>query len=278
MRVNYRLSSGYRYPTPIHDAFAAYDWIVQHLVRGVDGAVGKIAVCGEFIGGSLAAALALTECHRNKTGVRALVMGNPISDWTAMELVVKQPATQLTPDTAQSSSRRRRVTRQPSWTEYASSKELSAQTLLKARRTLFRSPEDYFDTFASPMLFFRTPGTSVPEEIDPLDELFANVDTKLEQAARRRKSHRRYPPMLSDLQLPYTRLWVGNTCLLKDQGIELAEGIARSNHMYGGPSGTGEGTGWENVEVQIKDGLGAWGEPELAEMGSWLGETLRLPL
>lgn len=68
---------------------------------------------------------------------------------------------------------------------------------------------------------------------------------------------------------------VGEECLLKDQGIELAEGIARSVHSYGGEAGTGIGTGWENVEVEIRKGIGAWKDDDFQEIGTCLKDMLK---
>ena len=278
VNLGYRLSRSLKYPLPIHDVLTGYDWIVQHLVRGDYGEPndGKVAVCGELIGGSLAAALALTECHSVKTGVRATVMGNPISDWTAMHPIdARFTSKESVPDEATPISKKKRAPRLSSWESNASNSSLSASSLLKARRDLFRSAEDYYDSFASPTLFFRTPSSDIPMAIDPLDEIFMSPETIPQQSPKKRRSYRRYPGQTSNLHLPDTMIWVGEHSVLKDQGIDLAEGIARSNHLYGGPGGTGEGTGWERVDVEIKEGIGAWGEAELVQIGTWFGERLR---
>ena len=278
VRLGYRLSRSLQYPLPIHDVLTGYDWIVQHLVRGPYGEPndGKVAVCGELIGGSLAAALALTECHSVKTGIRAAVMGNPISDWTAMHHIdSRATAKQPVADGVTPTSKKKRAPRLSSWESNASNSTLSASSLLKARRELFHSAEDYYDLFASPTLFFRTPSSDIPMAIDPLDELFMSPENIPQQQAKKRRSYRRYPGLTSNLRLPDTMIWVGEGSILKDQGIDLAEGIARSNHLYGGPGGTGEGTGWERVDVEIMKGVGAWGEAELVQIGTWLGERLK---
>src|ERR1700712_3435894 len=31
VRVNYRLGNGFRYPTPIHDVLAGFDWVKQNI-------------------------------------------------------------------------------------------------------------------------------------------------------------------------------------------------------------------------------------------------------
>ena len=279
VRLNYRLSKERRYPTPVHDVLAGYDWVVLNLVRGLyhdqeRSGPGNVAVCGEFLGGSLAAALALTECNTHKTGVRAAVFGNPTSDWTAM-YQVKARDREGSKAREASSVKKKRIARLSSWDGNAFSTTLPAASLLKMRGELFRLSEDYFDPFASPALFFRTPSSSVPKFVDPLDELFLDLDIAPAQAMRKRRSHRRYPSPTSNLRLPDARFWLGEESVLMDQGIDLAEGMARSNHLYGGPNGTGEGTGWERVEVDLKDGVGCWQEDDLVDIGTWLGYKLR---
>ena len=262
----------------MHDVLAGYDWVVQHLLQAIPAKTDqnefhKIAVCGEFIGGSLAAALGLTECHKSETGVRTLVVGNPISDWTSMYTVAKSEIPFDIQETK--TGHKKRTPKLPAWEAFANSSELPTSALLRARSSLFRLQEDYFDVFASPLLFFRTPARDVPPEMDGLDELFLMPEIATQPPAKKRKSHRRYPPADADLILPYTKVLVGKSCLLKDQGIELAEGIARSNHSYGGPMGTGQGTGWETVEVELQHGIGAWKENNLAEIGCFIRDSLK---
>ena len=291
VRVNYRLdAAAHRYPRPVHDAAAGYDWVVRHLVRGdnghrdLDKAFGRVGLCGELLGGGLAAALALTECHARRAGVRAAVLGNPVADWTAMYPVAAPGAAAAPPTTAAGAPRARTArtrkaaaaTAKSSWEAFAHGPALPAAALLRARHALFAAPEDYFDPFASPLLFFKTAATAVPPRVDPIDEVFAAWDLSLRAFERKRRSARRHPGPDGRLRLPAARVWVGAECVLKDQGIELAQSVARSNNLYGGPDGKGEGTGWERVEVQVREGLGLWGERELLEMGQWFGRVLRI--
>ena len=281
VRLNYRLARNRKYPGPIHDVLAGYDWIAKHLVRSsshqrVAGLQqGSIGVCGELIGGSLAAALALTECHSTKTGVKALAMGNPISDWTVMQPVLPSGNKEAQLASILDKSTKKRTARPSSWERNANDLSLSSSVLLKARTDFFKSPEDYFDPFASPTHFFRSPSVSVPGIVDPLDEIFLDVDIQPQQETKKRRSHRRYPPLKSSLRLPDTKLMVGQNSVLMDQAIDLAEGIARSNHSHGGPSGTGEGTGWERVDVEVRKGNGWWSETDLVELGAWFQEKLK---
>ena len=275
VRLNYRLSKEYKYPAPVHDVLAGYDWVVNNLARGppersgLRRGPGNIGVCGELLGGSLAAALAMTECDPGTTGIRAAVLGNPITDWTAMYPVQKADVSGSLKVGA------KRAKRPNSWTAAVSDPILSTRELLKARNTYFRIPEDYFDTFASPLLFFRTPCDDVPAPADPIDEIFASMGSSLREFNKKRRSNRRHPPLASKLDLPQTRIWVGEKNALKDQGIELAEAVARSITLYSGREKVEDGSGWDRVEVQLKEGLGFWGEAELMHMGSWFSEVLR---
>ena len=268
---------------------AGYDWVLRHLVRGdnghrdLDKAFGRVGVCGELLGGSLAAALALTECSTRRAGVRAAVLGNPVSDWTAMHPVPKPgsaavSAAAMAAAMAQPAKRRKsaKADTRSSWDAHAASRSLPVSALLRARTELFSNPADYFDPFASPLLFFKTAATEVPPRVDPIDEVFATFDMSLRAHEAKRRSVRRYPGSQAELKLPDTRMWVGEECALKDQGIELAQSVARSNNLYGGSQGKGEGSGWERVEVQVKDGIGLWGEKEFAVMGEWFGRVLRI--
>ena len=263
---------------PLHDTLAGYDWVVKHLASNEVG-LSNLGVCGELIGGGLAAALALTEGRRlteDGPHIRAAVLGNPIADWTAMYHVAKPKPLAGVP-TLPKPKRRRKAAKAPSWDSYAFSEALGADALLRARNTLFASPQHCFDPFASPILFFRTPGVEVPSasrQIDPLDELIAEIDgiappSTLSTVDKRRRVHRRYPPADSDLILPHTRVWVGDECVLKDQGIDLAKCIDRNV----GTQRTG-GIAEERAAVHVAPGLGLWGGSALAQIGGWFGNIL----
>ncbi|KAL8966340.1 MAG: hypothetical protein Q9197_006037 [Variospora fuerteventurae] len=86
VHIGYRLSPQTPYPKPIHDLLASYDWVLTHLLPTIISpttTAPQIGICGEHAGGSLAATLALTECHTHKRGgIAAAALGNPIVDWT----------------------------------------------------------------------------------------------------------------------------------------------------------------------------------------------------
>lgn len=278
VQLHYRLSNSYRYPTPIHDVLAGYDWVVEHLLKAERAARGpgrgRIAVCGELLGGSLAAMLALTECRAlDPHGVCAAVLGNPVADWTAMHNLPptnSDPAAARTAElTSTGKAKKKKPGPKDSWAEASSTNVVSPSSLLKSRGAFFRTPADYFDPFASPLLLFRTPSTEIPPTIDPLDELFAELDGIVRLVEKKRKSYRRYPGAGQKLRLPDTRVWVGRENALRDMGVELGKAMQKA-----GEAGRKEGEDGGRVSVEGIEGEGLWGEDQVLEMGSWFGHVL----
>ncbi|GIK06974.1 hypothetical protein Aspvir_002627 [Aspergillus viridinutans] len=134
----------YRYPTPVHDTLAGFDWVQQNLQPA------RLCVIGTHIGGSLALMLALTEAQ----SVHAVAALEPICDWAGLDehcLMEEQPAQEKS-----TASKRIRG---------AGSRVPAAQDLvplLEAREKFFATPERYFDAFASPVLLLRSAGKDVP--------------------------------------------------------------------------------------------------------------------
>ncbi|KAJ5669600.1 hypothetical protein N7462_010670 [Penicillium macrosclerotiorum] len=148
----------YRYPTPVHDTLAGFDWIQANLRPA------RIGVFGSHIGGSLALMLALTEPQ----SVHAVAALEPICDWPGLDeyCISKGLGKDRGIDNANdrgllpSKIKRRRI----------SKKKISPMRappdlvpLLEARERFFASPERYFDSFASPILFLRSAGRDVPQ-------------------------------------------------------------------------------------------------------------------
>ncbi|KAI4726328.1 hypothetical protein E4T49_05930 [Aureobasidium sp. EXF-10728] len=268
VQINYRCSQEHRYPTPIHDVLTGYDWVLEHLIpsrsfhrpgRSANHRV-KLAVCGELIGGSLAAMLTLTECRLQGPYVAAAAINEPILDWVFPEDEQIEHETSVDRLASYIQGRKPRSKPKPRHTSFSTFGEngiLSASTLLKARHDLFRRPEDYFDTFASPMFNFRTPGVPVPppQPKSPADEfaelsLFERDDFHRQQmkmsslshrlqnpdkheedtaeAKKQRKSHRRWPNAGSGLRIPQMRISSAVTSPLSDQADEFARLIQKS--------------------------------------------------
>ncbi|KAI4118852.1 MAG: hypothetical protein LQ345_001142 [Seirophora villosa] len=271
VHIDYRLSAQTPYPKPIHDLLASYDWILAHLLpSSSSNPAPNIGVCGEHAGGSLAATLALTECHAHKPGgITAAALGNPVVDWTSP---FKPPHTTTKNHTTNDNS--------PNRPDSSLTKNLAA---LRARS--FAQPQHQHDPFASPLLFFRTPAhdlspsPSSSSSSSSQNELPAGDNNDEDNDAipppPKRLSHRKYPPVEAlHLRLPRTRILLGETHPLREQGLEFARLMRRSVELYGG--GGSEGQAEERVQVMRREGDGMWGEREVGETGAWLGEVLRM--
>lgn len=180
VRVNYRLSNSAQYPTPVHDVLAGYDWVLQHMLPKTSR-TSRLGVCGELVGGSLATTLSLTECRLGGNRISAAAVNSPILDWL-FRSAADDAFDQAGFEDHQPSQRSKRKKQPPtrSWDLYARKKDLPTGALLRARRLLFRKPEDFFDRFASPILFFRSPDAEIPiytEEdslVASLEDIIAN--------------------------------------------------------------------------------------------------------
>ena len=248
MCINYRLSTDgrYQFPRPVHDVLAGYDWVLKHLVHDAvpsegPSAYGRpktVGAYGELVGGGLAAMLALTESHIGKRGIGAAAAANPIVDWTFPDAVADEG---LERDGVESvytnvigkrkASSKTTVT--DSWTSFGKQGVITADDLLSIRQRIFPKPEYYFDPFASPLLFFRTPGVDVPADESSMDSPDAPSTISEEvPSTKRRKAHRRFPPSGSRLRLPSMRISLGEENLLRDQGVAVAELMRRSIVMH----------------------------------------------
>ena len=244
-QVNYRLGSANPYPTPVHDVLAGYDWVQEHLLpkRSITRAgrsenVGRVCVVGELLGGSLATMLAVTECRKGEPGVVAAAVNNPLADWVQPddELELTSPKSSLA--------------------KFGQNHVgLQIDDLLRARGNYFLKPEAYFDPFASPLLFFRTPGTAIPldrsSEVDDL-ELLSSIEREdfhrqqmllssmsnvsLQDIASSpeeikpsmRKASRLFPNKSLKLDLPSFYFTTGDTSPLSDQAQELSQTLRKS--------------------------------------------------
>lgn len=201
--------------------------------------------------------LALTECRPRDATIGAAAVGNPIADWTAL---FPSPETSRPTDSC-----------------------VSEESLAQLREKLFSKPEHHHDPFASPLLFFRTPSSSLPDQYNqglPLDmspDPYALGEDVPTVPDRLRRSHRKYPPAGSALRLPHMRIEVGRRSGIRQQGEDLAERLLKSvkyweDEAYGA---IGEEALKARISLVIRDGVGLWGEKELADVGGWLGDVLR---
>lgn len=318
MQINYRLSSESQYPTPIHDTLSGFDWIVDNLLPkraisrvGRSDAVGQLAVCGEHIGGSLATALALTECRVGQPSIVAAAVNNAVVDWISID---QEPS----PKTLVASVKNAIVGKA------SISGEL--QGLRDLRRTLFKKPEHYFDPFASPILFFRSAGAEVPppppelptddlehlslleREHQELGTMNGNTSPLSTQIDSRnpalRKASRRFPSKALGLRLPQFFIATGNASPLRNQADELARSLRQSFVRQSKNATTGYSEfgrkvleddeldederalakqqiaeAARKVQLHVGDGLGGWNEGPsgtagLVEAAKWLKEKM----
>jgi len=131
----------------------------------------KLAVCGELVGGSLAAMLTLTECRLQGPYVAAAAINEPVVDWVfpeddgIEEESVSDRFSSFVEGLQSGRKPKAKAKSKPRPTGFSTFAEngiLNTSALLKARNNLFRKPDDYFDTFASPLFNFRSAGVAVP--------------------------------------------------------------------------------------------------------------------
>ncbi|KAF2397003.1 hypothetical protein EJ06DRAFT_551469 [Trichodelitschia bisporula] len=167
------------HPHATHATLAAWDFLSPRNSR-------PIGLAGCLTGGSLAAALALTEARPGSSGIRAVALSSPVTDWLFPELPAPgnwatlsgptfRPATAPPPRSipkgqsyasfaasllARPSAQKQSRAKEPpltSWDAHATG-TLSPSALHALRRTLFARPSGAFDPFASPVHFLRSEG------------------------------------------------------------------------------------------------------------------------
>ncbi|KAJ6095734.1 hypothetical protein N7486_006480 [Penicillium sp. IBT 16267x] len=214
---NCQTAECYKYPTPIHDTLAGFDWI-QHTLQPT-----KLGVFGSHIGGSLALMLALTEPQY----VHAVAAHEPICDWPGLDEYCTHEAS--TDHVRSTRSKRRKIA------------PADLLPLLEARERFFTCFERCFDAFASPVLFLRSAGRDIPKNFPqyltgpeypiPLlkndgkmpseqydsptspsweKDIYPDSDTDgdIDPPVRRRKALSRWPPYGLDYGL-HNEIWTG---------------------------------------------------------------------
>lgn len=194
--------------------------------------------------------LALTECHARGHRVAAAAINNPILDWVTLDNVHDPVASK----------------------KLKSSKKLSlpdsfhdgdVQLAIEARSKSFHKPEGWFDSFASPSLFFRSAGADIPKEdfATPLDEFqelslldqqdFMRQQLKLstithnssltdsypdqpddndasQEVKKPRRTAKRYPKIDSGLSLPNFLITTSESGTWHDQAVDFTHMVRRS--------------------------------------------------
>ncbi|XP_014557999.1 hypothetical protein COCVIDRAFT_36632 [Bipolaris victoriae FI3] len=332
VRINYRASSVHQYPTPCHDVLTGYDWVREHLLVDAFNRpyLARLGVCGELVGGSLATMLALTECHAGESRIGAAAVNNPLVDWVFPdELPVVQPEDLQEPingdETAlpadedlagslalqeatrnvlmsERKSRKRpssKAQQLSSWQAHGDNTVIPTLTLSGERDVLFRSPDDYFDRFASPIHFFRSPHAQLiypqpdhifasqqPDEILDMEAQmalnhYATFDENakppqpLPYLSRCRAYARNYPQAGTRLTLPVWNITTGLQSPLSDSSLELAKMVRRSIARQTMKTHTGRSRWFDAAEkkhyeeyahgrVQVNShwGIGLWSQQD----------------
>ncbi|KAM4063164.1 hypothetical protein HRG_010272 [Hirsutella rhossiliensis] len=184
------------WPMPVHDTAFAFAWLVDNLAPPGNSRR-DIYVYGSHLGASLATSLSLTEAHAHaRFGVRGLVAYNGIYNWTMFlpdhRINKRAPSMMPAPELDEASHLRK---------------------LQGAMAGLFDKPSNLFDPFASPSLFFHSPGMLQPrsfsmstEDAAMIDALTGDQDAPSAPPKAPRKSHLIFPPRKSTLKIPQTLL------------------------------------------------------------------------
>lgn len=152
----------YEYQNAVHDTLTAFDWIQKTFQSS------QLDVLGSHVGGSLALMLALTESQ----SIHAVAAVEPICDWTGLDEWCMVPdylpaETDPQVEAIKEHISNLRLSEDGRGAIKGKTKSQSVAPpelvpLLEARKSLFVKPEQYFDPFASPILFVRTPGRAIP--------------------------------------------------------------------------------------------------------------------
>lgn len=187
------------WPVPMHDVAFAYQWITGALMPPNKGR-GGIYVYGSHLGAGLAMSLALTESRPNEAFcVRGIAAYNGIYNWTMFLPGHRINMIRSMMDAARLSRR--------------TDGNLILDTLQQRLVSLFQTPSNLFDPFASPSLFFHNPGLSIPESFYKSADVANVVSTLKGQASDvtkgtglPRNSHLVFPPRKSNMKIPETIL------------------------------------------------------------------------
>lgn len=274
--------------------------------------------------------LALTECHAGESRIGAAAVNNPLIDWVFPdELPVVHPEDLQEPihgdETAlpadedlagslalqeathnilksERKSRKRpwsKAHQLSSWQAHGDNTVIPTLTLSGERDVLFRSPDDYFDRFASPIHFFRSPHAQLiypqpdhifasqqPDEILDMEAQmalnhYATFEEKakppqpLPYLSRCRAYARNYPQAGIRLTLPVWNITTGLQSPLSDSSLELAKMVRRSIARQTMKAHTGRSRWFDAAEkkhyeeyahgrVQVNShwGLGLWSQQD----------------
>ncbi|MCJ1463832.1 hypothetical protein MMC07_002441 [Pseudocyphellaria aurata] len=226
--------------------------------------------------------LALTECHTTKQGITAAGIGNPITDWTSITFQGQHAhPTQATSAQDADGMKRLNTSIKPTILDGLPTSE----SLLSFRDSIFPKAERYFDPFASPSLFFRTPAFDLPPYSPNLSYEASTPNSQESEEGipptlvKNRRSHRKYPPFGSELRLPNMRIEVSNGKgnVLKEHGLEFVKLMRRSVDSWEGDElqGLRHKNGKDRIQLVKRPKSGLWEENDIVEIGTWFTEAIR---
>ncbi|KAL1388374.1 Alpha/Beta hydrolase protein [Phyllosticta capitalensis] len=305
VQVNYRLAKDHRYPTPVHDLLNAWDWVLQNLVDDSS----RLGVCGELLGANLATTLALTECHEQSPGIAAAALNNPLVDWILPPDLVRREEDADNDDgdgdgdhrfldhlqdlanvSITTPGRPGRRKHRSSWDTHGADPALPTAAITRARAAFFHNQDGYFDSFASPIHFLRTPGlafTAPPKTDDELasewdedDSITSPYHGLRASVEPRRRSYRMYPPTGAGLRLPLMHVTAGESSPLRDQADELVRLVQRS--VKHDNDGSRDEALSRCAPLSLRPGVGLWSgahrardwRDEVEAVGSWFRHVL----
>ncbi|KAF7889264.1 uncharacterized protein EAF01_010757 [Botrytis porri] len=177
-KTSFRKQRSHAFPIPLHDTLQAYSWLLKSYLpsllpepKPLDSTCfynnpkpiqRPLLIYGSYLGGTLATSLALTESFTSSflpTKIHSLIVHNGIFDWTPISTT---PDPSIFHSQSADSSQNLSYNRLSTLDLYQSS-PWTTLTLHALKTRLFSSPSQTFDPFASPILFFRTSGISVPQ-------------------------------------------------------------------------------------------------------------------
>lgn len=121
--VNYRLAPEHKFPIPVHDAYDAFLWAVQHRkkLNGND----QIIVAGDSAGGNLAAVVSLINRDVKGPAIHGQILLYPVTDLTFST---------------------------PSYDEFAAGFGLLKEDMAWFKKHYLNNEEETFHPYASPLL------------------------------------------------------------------------------------------------------------------------------
>ncbi|KAF7925003.1 uncharacterized protein EAE98_007091 [Botrytis deweyae] len=239
-KTSFRKQRSHAFPIPLHDTLQAYSWLLKiylpsllpepkplestYFYNNPKPIQRPLLIYGSYLGGTLATSLALTESFTSSflpTKIHSLIVHNGIFNWTPISTT---PDPSIFNSESADSSPNLSYNRLSTLDLYESS-PWTTLTLHALKTRLFSSPSQTFDPFASPILFFRNSGISVPQRwpVPPPASIPPTETSSFESTGSiEADDFSRYP----DPQFPHPDL--SNECATEDDEEEPHETLLES--------------------------------------------------